>query len=211
MSQRHLDAQRYLHPDEVKRIYDWIDKQRAWALSKGRKLDVRNTYLVELMLGTGLRRFEVAALKVGDVRVGRGQREVVVRRGKGGKQRVVVIPPSLKEGLKAYLDFLGRAWSREDGDPLFPSSRGGHLDNSAVHRIWVAALTSAGVEHRKGVACHSARHAYGVMMYRTTKDLRLVQEQLGHASPNTTQVYASVLMEDVEAGVDRTFAFREAT
>ncbi|MCK5280193.1 MAG: tyrosine-type recombinase/integrase, partial [Cyclobacteriaceae bacterium] len=49
---------------------------------------------------------------------------------------------------------------------------------------------------------HSARHTYGTMLYRNTKDLRMVQKQLGHSSCQVTEVYADVLDEDVEKAVN---------
>jgi site-specific recombinase XerD len=66
--------------------------------------------------------------------------------------------------------------------------------------VWKAALAVAGLPVRHGV--HASRHSYAVEIYRKTKDLRLTQRLLGHASPNTTQVYASLLDDDVRRGVE---------
>jgi len=202
-----LAPRRYLRPEEVAALRTWAAREIAFAKARGRRLGMRNAVMVLTALGTGLRRFELAALKVGDVRIARGQRVLLVRHGKGGRPGEVVLPDAQRTVLRDYLGFKARADEPVDAEaPLFLSSRGGHLDTSAVHRVWVAALMAAGVEKQPGVSVHAARHAHGVALYRSTKDLRLVQKQLRHADPKTTAVYADVLPEDVEAGLDAAWA-----
>jgi site-specific recombinase XerD len=53
---------------------------------------------------------------------------------------------------------------------------------------------------------HATRHSYAVEVYRKTRDLRLTQRLLGHSSPNTIQVYASLLDDDVRRGVEAIWA-----
>jgi len=52
---------------------------------------------------------------------------------------------------------------------------------------------------------HCCRHSYGTLLYRKTKNLRLVQKQLGHSSITTTTVYADVLMEETLEAVNGLF------
>ena len=96
-----------------------------------------------------------------------------------------------------------RAWAEptDTASPLFLSERRGHLSRSAVHRVWKAALRAAGLDTRWGV--HATRHSYAVEVYRKTRDLRLTQRLLRHSSPAITQVYASLLDDDVRRGVER--------
>jgi integrase/recombinase XerD len=53
---------------------------------------------------------------------------------------------------------------------------------------------------------HSTRHSYAVEVYRKTRDLRLTQRLLGHSNVATTQVYASLLDEDLRRGVEKVWA-----
>jgi site-specific recombinase XerD len=157
--------------------------------------------LVLALMDSGLRESELAGLCCCDVRVGKGQRHLHVRRGKGGKQRTVVLADETRRLLVEYLDWLEHSgWSNEPDSPLFSSSRGGRLHRSAIWRIWSGALKAAGVQHHR---VHDARHTFATGLYRATRDLRLVQKQLGHQSVTTTSAYADVLDEDLAAGMDR--------
>lgn len=161
-------------------------------------MGVRNAVMVELLLGTGLRVSELCALRTGDLYLQDGRADVLVRRGKGGKARMVAISGRLAAYLRQYLEGV------EPNGPLFVSERGGHLTRSAVHRVWKTALERAGLPTSWGV--HATRHSYAVEVYRRTRDLRLTQRLLGHANVATTTVYANLLDEDVRRGVERVWA-----
>lgn len=96
----------------------------------------------------------------------------------------------------------GRACPVAPGAPLFPGRTGEPTTQSGLWRRWKAALAGAGA----GVSdrpLRARRHTCGTALYRATKDLRLVQKQLGHSRPATTAFYADVLDEDMAAGVDK--------
>ncbi len=165
--------------------------------------DVRDAALIETLLATGLRVSEVCDLVLGDLFLDAGH--VLVRRGKGNKARLVTIPRSLCKYLRHFIASTvedGVSW--ESVAPLFQSQRGGHLTRSAVHRVWKRALKDAGLPTTWGV--HSTRHSYATELYRKTRDLRLTQRQLGHSSPVITQVYASLIDDDVRRGVEMLWA-----
>lgn len=171
----------------------------------GDRYAVRNAALIETLLGTGLRVSELCSLTIADLFLDKGSANVLVRRGKGGKTRLVAIGANLAAYLVGFL-----RWKEDAGEPTSPTSpvfmseRRGPMHRSAVHRAWKAALASAGLPLRFGV--HATRHSYAVEVYRRTRDLRLTQRLLGHSSPNTTQVYASLLDEDVRRGVEAIWA-----
>ncbi len=192
---------RFLAPDQVARLRAAL-RNKA---SSGDSYAVRNAAIVETLLGTGLRVSELCALVVGDLFLDRGAGNVLVRRGKGGRTRLVAISDALTSYLEGFL-----AWKRRRGvltdreSPLFLSERGGRLCRSAVHRVWKDALAIAELPMRWGV--HGTRHSYAVEVYRKTRDLRLTQRQLGHSSPVITTVYANLLDDDVRRGVERLWA-----
>jgi site-specific recombinase XerD len=197
---------KFLIAHQVAALRRTMDVQRR----KGDWYDVRNAAIIETLLGTGLRVSELCALVVGDLYLDRGAAQVLVRRGKGGKTRLIAISASLAAYVSTFIRWKARVGEPNDADsPLFLSERGGKMHRSAVHRAWKTALERAGLPLHHGV--HATRHSYAVEVYRRTRDLRLTQRLLGHSSPVVTQVYASLLDEDMRRGVEQIWASRAST
>jgi site-specific recombinase XerD len=158
---------------------------------------LRNRALVELVYSAGLRSAEAVGLDLGDVDF--EQELVHVRRGKGGKERVVPLGEEAALWLARYLrearpalagSAAGKAGGARPGssafgagatganDALFLSVRGRRLDTSTLRRI---------VPHP-----HRLRHAFATHLLDGGADLRTIQELLGHSSLSTTQVYSHV-------------------
>ncbi len=112
-----------------------------------------------------------------------------------------MIGDKLKKHLKDYL-----AWKRSQGEPmnpdssLFISERSALMTLSAIQKRFKRWTQLAGLDERYSI--HSARHSYATALYRSTKDLRMVQKQLGHSNCRITEVYADVLREDIEKAVN---------
>ncbi|MCB9761974.1 MAG: tyrosine recombinase XerC [Alphaproteobacteria bacterium] len=145
----------------------------------------RNRAILELMYGAGLRVGELAALDRDDVDL--DERLVLVRGGKGGKDRQVPFGPPAADALRAWLA------TREGGVPaLFLNRYLTRLSSRAVHRI----VQQSGVRNGiAGVHPHALRHSCATHLLAGGADLRAIQEQLGHASLSTTQRYAHVSVE----------------
>ncbi len=196
-----VTPEKFLDGKQVAALRRTVDIQRR----SGDRYSVRNAAIVETLFGTGLRVSELCALVVGDLYLDRGAAQVLVRHGKGNKTRLVAISISLAKYLVRFI-----RWKNSSGEPaspespLFMSERGGLMHRSAVHRVWKAALERAGLPSHHGV--HATRHSYAVELYLRTRDLRLTQRLLGHSSPVVTQVYASLLDEDVRRGVEKIWA-----
>ncbi len=196
---------KFLAPAEVEVLRVFVEKQRQVGAAHGDRHRVRNAVIVETLLGTGLRVSELCALLIGDLFLKDGSANVLVRRGKGGKTRLVAISERLVKYLAAYVSFKAEVGEPvADASPVFLSERKGPMCRSAVHRLWKSALKGAGLPTRWGV--HATRHSYAVEVYRKTRDLRLTQRLLGHSSPGITQVYANLLDDDVKRGVAKVWA-----
>ncbi len=192
---------KFLTAGQVDRLRKHLREVRA-SQPRDRQV-VRDAALIETLLATGLRVSEACDLVLGDLFLDAGH--VLVRRGKGNKARLVTIPASLCEYLRTFVAANSEVRDpKKSNAPLFPSQRGGHLTRSAVHRVWKRALRDAGLPTTWGV--HSTRHSYATELYRKTRDLRLTQRQLGHSSPVITQVYASLVDDDVRRGVEMMWA-----
>ena len=201
MKQWVLTPDKYLKEEEVKRLRSFMADKAIAAITKRQKKPVRDWVIIDIALSAGLRASEIGDLKVKDVHVGKGESAIFVAKGKGDKSRLVMIGEKLKRHLK---DFL--AWKRTHYEPcqpddyLFKSERNHKMTLSAIQKAFKYWAVASGLKSQYSI--HSMRHTYGTMLYRTTKDLRMVQKQLGHSSCRVTEVYADVLREDVEKAVN---------
>jgi integrase/recombinase XerD len=111
--------------------------------------------------------------------------------GKGAKQRMVPMGKSSTEATRIYLQrgrpYLGRL---QRGDILFLNHRGQGITRQAVFQLVRDHARNAGIT--KDVTPHTLRHSFATHLLEGGCDLRSVQEMLGHASIETTQVYTHV-------------------
>jgi integrase/recombinase XerD len=146
------------------------------------------------LYSTGLRRSEVARLKVSDID---SDRMVIhVRQGKGRKDRDVPLSPKLLETLREYW-----RWKRPSSY-LFPSGvtnrdKGGPLTGKAVWHAFRNAVQRAGIQ--KKVGPHALRHSYATHLLEAGADLRTIQLLLGHADIKHTTVYLHLSQRHLHA------------
>jgi site-specific recombinase XerD len=149
----------------------------------------RDRAVLELLYGAGLRVGELTAIDLADLQL--GQRMLRVR-GKGRRERLVPFGRKAADAIAAYLPHRAR-WrrGRQHGDePLFVNQRGGRLGDRSVRRILDAAVRRTAQLHH--LHPHALRHAFATHLLEAGKDLRAIQELLGHSSLATTQVYTNV-------------------
>ncbi|HEY7457800.1 MAG TPA: site-specific tyrosine recombinase XerD [Xanthobacteraceae bacterium] len=153
--------------------------------------------VLEVLYATGLRISELIALPAA---AARAEGEVIIVRGKGGKERLVPLGQAARRAMQQYLSLreeAGAASSRW----LFPSfGDSGHVSRQHVARELKALASSAGIEPRK-MSPHVLRHAFASHLLANGADLRIVQALLGHADVSTTQIYTHVLDERLKSMV----------
>jgi site-specific recombinase XerD len=164
-----------------------LDDPPARVDGDGDHVRARDDAVLELLYGSGLRVSELTGLDLGDVDLGR--RTVTVW-GKGSKQRQVPLSPPAAAAVRQWLE-LGRPQLTGPATPpgaLFLNRRGRRLSPRDARRI---------VEHRSRgpLHPHALRHSFATHLLDNGADLRVVQELLGHASLQTTQVYTHVSKE----------------
>ena len=171
---------RFLSQEQAGRLMDAPDTTKPTGL--------RDHALLEVIYGAGLRVSEASNLRVTDLNL--STREVRVR-GKGSKERVVLVGQVAKSALSLYLrDARPKLAGKSSGMTLFLNRFGGRLSQRSiqekVRRYSVKAALPSGVH------THTLRHSYATHLLEGGADLRVVQELLGHASPATTQIYTHV-------------------
>lgn len=147
----------------------------------------RDTALLLLMYGCGLRLSEALGLSRGEAPTG----EMLTVIGKGRKQRQLPVLPTVRIAIADYLAACPHALTTDD--PLFVGARGGPLHPRLVQRQMEALRERLGLP---GTATpHALRHSFATHLLGAGGDLRAIQELLGHASLSTTQRYTSVETE----------------
>lgn len=159
----------------------------------------RMNALLELLYATGLRVSELVTLPRHALR---GRDPLIAIKGKGGRERLVVVSEPARAAVSLYLQVLKqRLPGAADGPWLFPAdSEAGHLTRQAFARDLKMVAAAAGIATQR-VSPHVLRHAFASHLLQNGADLRIVQELLGHADIATTQIYTHVLDERMKAMV----------
>jgi len=165
----------------------------------------RDRVMLETLYSTAIRREELARLCIDDADCDGGY--VFVREGKGRKDRVVPLGKSLCGLVRSYLVAIRPDWIGADRDKHLFLNRWGHgMSPNAVWCVVRKYAQAAGVD--KPVSTHTFRHACATHMLRNGAPIRQLQEMLGHASLETTQLYTRVTINDLRA-MHRQFHPRE--
>lgn len=175
-----------LSQEEVQKLLAQPDKTTA--------LGLRDAALLEVLYGTGLRRNELLGLELADLR--HAERELIVREGKGGKNRVV---PIGRTPWKALDDYLTRARpSLVRTRPvlaLFVSQHGQPLRQTRLRSLLTQHARAAGIT--RGPTPHTLRRSFATHLIQAGVSLRHVQLLLGHTSLETTARYLKLSSAEI--------------
>lgn len=142
----------------------------------------KHKIMLALAYGAGLRVSELVQLQVQDVAL--EELSLAVRVGKGGKDRISILPEKLGNDLRNLMAGKNR------DDFLFESERGGRLTTRTAQAVFATSLRRAGI--KKQATFHSLRHSFATHLLENGVDVRYIQQLLGHASITTTQLYTKV-------------------
>jgi len=169
-----------LNVDEINQLLSARSSETQAAESK---LRVRDNAMMELMYACGLRLSELSGLNLPDIN---WQQQIIQVTGKGQKQRRLPFGSKAKNALESWIK-QRVIIINENEAALFVSTRGTRLSNSSIQkRLKKMALTQG---LNTNVYPHMLRHSFASHILESSKDLRAVQELLGHANLSTTQIY----------------------
>ena len=146
----------------------------------------RDTAVLTLLYGAGLRISEALGLSRADAPVGDVEAIRVV--GKGGRERIVPVLPAVRRAVEAYVEAC--PFELEPNQPLFRGARGGPLSPRIIQLATARLRGALGLE--ASVTPHALRHSFATHLLGRGGDLRTIQELLGHSSLSTTQIYTGV-------------------
>ena len=155
----------------------------------GTPLGLRDRAMMEVLYATAIRRGELIGLQLYDVDYARTT--LMIRQGKGNKDRVVPLGERAKSWLAAYRDQVrpGLVVGRDDGT-LFLSRDGRPLEPKRLSEKVRGYVEASGIA--KPGSCHLLRHTAATLMLEGGADIRFIQALLGHESLETTQIYTRV-------------------
>ncbi|MEK6852269.1 MAG: site-specific tyrosine recombinase/integron integrase [Nanoarchaeota archaeon] len=173
-------------PKKDKKLPEVLSKEEVKKLLEAAGNN-KSKLIISLLYSSGLRLSELCNLKVTDLEF--AQKIGWVRKGKGKKDRLFILSEKLSEDLKQYIE-------REKlSNYLFPG-REGRITPRNIQKIVKNASLRTGI--KKKISPHTLRHSFGTHLLENGVDIRKIQELLGHANLQTTQIYAHVSSEELK-------------
>lgn len=152
-------------------------------------LGVRDRAILETFYSTGMRRMELASLKLYDLDIERGT--VMIRLGKGKKDRMIPIGARALAWIDKYVTEVRPSFVREPDDgTLFLTNLFEPFTPNRLTQL-VREYVDAAQLNKRG-SCHLFRHTMATLMLEGGADIRFIQQMLGHAELSTTQIYTQV-------------------
>lgn len=158
---------------------------------------VRNSLIISMLYGCGIRLAELLDIKLGDITNGS-----VKIHGKGDKDRLVPLLPELVSRVEAYVECCRRCGIElTAADKLIVGTAGKPLSRSTVQRVVRQEMMAANVQGRKSP--HILRHTFATHLLGKGADMREIQELMGHSSLSTTQHYTHNSIEQLQSVYDK--------
>ncbi len=182
---------KFLRPDEVAALMAAPEK-----ICRSAHIASRDKALLEMLYASGMRAGELVKLDAASVDLTEG---IAIVRGKGDKERMVLLGEPAVDALRGYLSGarpqLIKADSAVDKSTpaLFINYQGNRLSDRGVRKLFDKYCTHASAALK--ITPHVLRHSFATHLLAGGADLRIVQELLGHVSVATTQVYTHVTPE----------------
>jgi len=178
-----------------RRLPDTLNNQERAALlsqpNKKARTGLRDLAMIRLMLNAGLRSSEVLNILVEDIDWISGK--LIIRHGKGNKDRIMWLNEDDLEIIKEWKEI-------KPSSPILFTT----LKRKKINDRYLRAMVKRRAKRTditKDVHPHLLRHTFATDLLRSTKNIRLVQKALGHASLSSTMIYTHVYDEELEVAL----------
>jgi len=199
-----IDESKCLSESEVKRLKRFCLQLKINGLQNKKFTAVRNWFMIELGLNTGLRVQEIASLKHGNLLIDETRSSIFLI-GKGDKQRSVWIGSEFKKKCREYINYKKRfSYSTDSDSYLLNNLKDEGISKRALQKFFKSIIQKAGLPGHYYIHC--LRHTYTTFLLKASNyNYRFVQKQLGHSSIKTTQVYAGVVEADGRKAIENMY------
>lgn len=192
------DVQLKKHQNKLPRFFYEKEMDVLFEAAKGdgKPLDYRNSAILEILYGTGMRVSECANLTMGQIDF---DVHMILVRGKGDKERYVPFGSYADQALRAYFEqcreLLMQKYHR-DHDYVFVNHYGQQITSTGIEYVLNQVIKQTSLT--ADIHPHMLRHTFATHLLNNGADLRTVQELLGHSSLSTTQIYTHVTREHLQ-------------
>lgn len=183
-AQKNYIAKRALAADEVKTMFDLAKMDNSI-------IGVRDLLVLELLATTGMRRAEVCEIKIGDIQLTQGVYAINIV-GKGNKERIIVASNEVMGIINKYMNMRGITMKDKDEYLLVShanrKSGSGKVSTNMIYRIVKHYAELADIDPDT-ISPHTLRHTFATQCIGMGTPIQDVQQLMGHASINTTELY----------------------
>lgn len=191
---------KFLEVDHIQKLFDSTTNMTHRAI-------------LEVLYSTGARCNELRNINIEDINF--KDRSIIIRSGKGNKDRIVLLSERAANLLKQYLDSRReevlvntgkkRAITADAKKAVFLSNRGQRIANRTIQHFIAQLSKDIGVKH---TTPHMLRHSFASHLVMSNTNIRVVQKLLGHASLDTTQIYANISDDFLRKEFDNSLPLR---
>ena len=183
-AQKNYIAKRALVTDEVKTMFDLAKMDNSI-------IGVRDLLVLELLATTGMRRAEICEIKIGDIQFTQGVYAINIV-GKGSKERIIVASNEVMGIINKYMNMRGITMKDKDEYLLVShanrKSGSGKVSTNMIYRIVKHYAELADIDPDT-ISPHTLRHTFATQCIGMGTPIQDVQQLMGHASINTTELY----------------------
>ena len=189
---------------EVRKLRTYCDALRREGLQKGKFTQIRNWFMVELGLGAGFRVAEMASLKHSNLLIDREWSSIFVI-GKGRKERSVWVNSELKKNCERYINYKKLfGFNIKNDSFLLNNLKGEKISKRALQKFFKKLIREAGLPIHYHI--HNLRHTYATFLLKASNNnYKFVQNQLGHSSIKTTQIYAGIIESEGKRALEKLY------
>lgn len=160
----------------------------------------KHRLMIEFLYGSGLRVFELINMKIKDLNLEKDFG--FVRNGKGGKDRIIVLPRIVREKIKNLIEIE----KLSEDDYIFITNREKKYSVRSIQQLIRKSAKISGLKNWKEIHPHTFRHSFATQLISNGYDVSQVQGILGHKSPETSMIYvhsASPKLINIKSPLDK--------